>query len=726
MKRISFATMAAACVAVVLVAGTASAQLPAAQSTCRKTIAKVVTKYQASLIKSVALCNKLRNLNKAPYNALNCNDAATAANVKGTLSLTKGKNAALIKKLCFDVPTLKGTVADTNAVLALYPRCPSPASTVDDGGLTTGIDDWTEMANCEMALSEGYVSRLAAQAFGAPALPVTVKGPIYNCSFAIGKSLGKTMSTYAKVRTICQGLADKTAGATLDYSCATADPVSLIGTANTALNTAIDTYCNGTPATLAGMGACGQTKDQLKKCITDRMVKRLGGGLVGMAYALPDPSVNHPGSADVIINAGYGEQLTHTELDSGYTGFGHNVDLEDGYLGGVLMGPCDQDGKNCPVSLDKSPAGKKYAGYSTCRCANDATVSCDVINGADATHCGGNNCYCMFGPPLPLSAANAPVCVVNRFQSDFSGNTGEVGEYDVVTRTAAVVHLGLGQTRPCPTCEGDLTANDGTRGGTCDGGTRDGLPCDVNATSDFGSVSFDCLPSLAANISGTGLKMGLTFTDGTSTITAAIPTGALCTAGTCHCAQCSGDPSVGCSSNADCIAVSAGTCTNASGGAGKQNSCDALICDDDGTGTNQGVCGGATPIRLFCDGQLRGNGEGYLSCDAGGDPDCRALDTDCGDGTPGSCGTCGGAGTSGHGGFGEAKCFLPTVTATGIPGIFGSEGVASFCSANTSNAGVNQAGGLPGPGRVRLDFDFDLYCSDHSTPYDLPGGLNCP
>ncbi|MBI5505693.1 MAG: hypothetical protein HY899_12910, partial [Deltaproteobacteria bacterium] len=250
------------------------------------------------------------------------------------------------------------------------------------------------------------------------------------------------------------------------------------------------------------------------------------------------------------------------------------------------------------------------------------------------------------------------------------------------------------------------------------------LACDVNATSpDFGPTSFDCQPTVAANISGTGLKLGLTFTDSTQTVTAGIPTGPLCSAGPCHCAECSGDNSVGCSSDADCSVVGAGTCTANSHAAAKQNSCDGLVCEDDGTGTDQGKCGAATPIRLYCDGQVRGNGEGYIPCDANGQADCDSLDADC-DG--GDCGLCGSDPLAGAGGQGFARCFLPSITATGVPGIFSSEGVASFCSASTSNVGVNAAGGLPGPGRVRLDFDFDLYCADHSTPYDLPGGSNCP
>ncbi len=706
MKPISFATVVATCATLVLVAGSANAQT-AAEAKCRGAIAKNITKYQAALVKNVTLCHKLRNLNKAPYNLLNCNDV-NAADTKHGLALARTKLIAGVGKLCEPVKTPTAAAA----VLALFPRCPSPSKTIDDGGATTGIDTFSELSSCLMNLSDEYVSRISAEAFGLPSLPTTA--PIKTCQAAIGLNLGKSIAAYAKARTLCQGARDKALSG-LSYGCATNDSAGAIAAANTALDTAIQTSCNGTPTTLAGMGACGQTASQLRKCVTNRLAKRVGGGLVALTYELP--AGRCAGSADVVINAGYGAQLTNTSLDSGYTGFGHNVDLEDGYLGGVSMSGCDADCENCAVSLDRSPAGKQYAGYSTCRCDNDASVACSTIEGADAA-CGGSTCHCLFGPPLPLSAGNAPVCVLNRFQEDFGGSTGKIGEYDVITRTAAVIHLGDTATHPCPTCEGDTTANDGNKGGHCNGGSRDGLTCDANANSpDFGPVSFDCQPAASGNITGTGLKMGLTFTDGTATITAALSGSSVCDAGTCHCAECSGDHSVGCSANADCAAVGAGTCTTATTVKSKQNSCDGLACDDDGSGTNQGVCGAATPPLTFCNGQLRGNGEGYISCTD--QADCDAMDADC---TGGDCGTCG----DGPGGTALRKCFLPTVTATGTPGIFGSEGVATFCSAATSNSGVNASGGLPGPGRVTLDFDFDLYCADHTTPFDLPGGSNCP
>jgi hypothetical protein len=60
---------------------------------------------------------------------------------------------------------------------------------------------------------------------------------------------------------------------------------------------------------------------------------------------------------------------------------------------------------------------------------------------------------------------------------------------------SSAVFTGDEVDRPCPTCVGDATANDGRRDGRCKGGAADGAPCDAQgSTTYFGSVSNDCLP----------------------------------------------------------------------------------------------------------------------------------------------------------------------------------------------------------------------------------------
>ena len=281
------------------------------------------------------------------------------------------------------------------------------------------------------------------------------------------------------------------------------------------------------------------------------------------------------------------------------------------------------------------------------------------------------------------------------------------------------MYAGVSALRPCPTCEGDTTPRDGIRNGLCKYADEDPPvgACDVNASLTLGNVandvSFDCFPT-TANL-GT-LNLGLQFSDGTKAITAS-QGGTSCAAGTCHCSECTADTTVGCATTADCTAAGlGGTCgVNLLANNPKQNACTAGVADCTADPQNPGM-GACNQSDKFCAGALRPNGAGIIPCS--NDASCDAYDSIC-DG--GDCGLC----VSGlpHS---QRSCFLPSISSTGDPGVFDSEGVSVFCSAATASSTVNSAAGLPGPGRVRLDFDFDILCDDHNTTYELPGGINCP
>ncbi|MFN2424965.1 MAG: hypothetical protein ABR587_00810 [Candidatus Binatia bacterium] len=681
---------AATVASLVFAAGTASAQSKV-EAKCHSTIGKNISKYQATATKNLIGCHKSRDGGKV-IAATQCN-TATGADLKGKRASARQKAIDGINKAC-----IAGASPDfSDNVLALYPRCPSPASTSDDGGATTGIDTFTELATCLLDLSEAYVDRMGAQVMGNPAtVPLTDKN-VSKCHGAIGKAFSKAVKTVGGTYTKCQAAQEKL-GAGLDYdaSCldGAGDSKGKVAAAFLAFDATIDASCSGalvSQEAWADLGTCGQSTTAMKTCAGNRVIEPTSKGLAAAALELPGTCV---GVADVVINAGFGNKLSNTRLDSGWKGSAHKVDVIDDSLGAVTLSGCDPDCRDCAVTHNSK--------NDSCRCSNDATVSCDTINAPDAA-CGGNTCHCMFGPPLAISASSTPVCVVNRFVSEFNGSTGVVGEYSVGTATRALVHTGLSQTQPCPTCEG----------GICDGGLRNGQACSIDATHPtFGAVSFDCPPSPGSNISGSGLLLDLEFSSGSQSITAGIPTGAFCGSGPCHCSVCSLNVNVGCQVDADCAAVGAGTCGQALANNPSQNNCDTT-CTTDGNGNGQ--CDG--PIDSFCSDFVKGDGTGIISCT--GDLDCDANDCN-GDNnlTPGECGTCTLAGFR--------QCFLPTVNAEGTPGIYNSEGVSVFCSGQTGNGGVDNAGGLPGPGRVTLDFDFNLYCDNGTTQFQLPAGSNCP
>ncbi len=712
-------------------AGTASAVNTAAEAKCHAAIAKNITKYQSSLAKAIAGCHKSRDAGDLSL-ATDCN-TALGSDQKVKRTSNRDKAAAGIAKACSDV----APAAD--AVLLQYKACPSP--------VVGSVGTFAALSTCLLDLSEHYYEDVFGETVGLPSPVPPDTGPL-DCHANLNKALGKAIKAIAKARTSCQNAVDK--GLTgLDYTTACSGTTGDAGTdtaaALTALDLAYSTYCTNAlipDVTYTQWGLCAAkfqdpTAELQKACGLDKVAKPIIQGLIGATYELPGSASCTP-IADVAINAAFGQKNTATRLDSGWTGLGHNVDVVDGYVGGVTVQSCDDDCSNCDVRIDTS--------YGNCRCENAPQTECSEIETADATNCGAtskcvggadegevcatgatcdsticgtNTCHCMFGPPLALNAGGVPVCVVNIFEEEFTGGTQEVGEYNVGSRARAVVYTGETQTKPCPRCNAGL----------CTDGVRTGKACSIDATHpDFGATSFDCPPDNGKNISGTGLHLALAFTSGTPTpIVAAIPTGSFCIDGPCHCSECVSDPSVACSNNGDCTAAGAGTVC----GVGSptippldlpvQNQCDVgisecvaqtLLNSGPSFDPEMGLCNSG-PFDQFCDGAVRQNGQGIIKC--GDNTDCDTYNSGC----PGlDCGDC----TL----FGQRSCFLPTVTATGTPGIFSSEGVSVFCSAATSNAGVNEAGGQPGPGRVRLDFDFALKCSDHSTQFQLPAGSNCP
>jgi hypothetical protein len=179
------------------------------------------------------------------------------------------------------------------------------------------------------------------------------------------------------------------------------------------------------------------------------------------------------------------------------------------------------------------------------------------------------------------------------------------------------------------------------------------------------------------------------------------------------------DVSLGCSTNADCASAGAGTCgIDLAAANPSQNECTggAANCVDGGDGN--ATCS-AGPVDRFCDGLTEPNGRGLLQCAS--NADCNANDCNADNvATSGECGACSLEV--------NRSCFGPTVSATGTPGVFHAEAAAVFCVPRygTSSPSLTNFPGYPGPGRLKVDFDIDLYCADRTTRFELPGGSNCP
>jgi hypothetical protein len=401
-------------------------------------------------------------------------------------------------------------------------------------------------------------------------------------------------------------------------------------------------------------------------------------------------------------------------LDTGMSGLAHGGDITDRV---VARGFLDCDGTFpcgvCEVTgLDPSSG--------TCRCANDNRQICDEPFVADSNDCGGQICNCYFGPPLAFSSGNTPACVLNRFAEDITGTANvDLGEGEISTNLRSIVFLGEALTEPCPYCTGDVTENDGVRDGTCRLGPNNNLSCDSNGYNtsfpgpDGGAHSLDCFPNPGKNVSGAGLRIELTQKTGHSEF--AISGDVVCglppiIVKPCWCLQCSGDPTVSCTSDADCAAQGLGEC-NSAGSAGqlpsKINTCEGT-CE---AADSSGVLGQCTvgPNDTFCDGYLRASGEGYVQCQNNADCD------------PSNIGIEGGVCKLTK----RRPCFIDPIIADGDPHPTTPIGAAVFCIPPTTNFGINTVAGIPGPGRIFTQAHSQLFCGSDTNKIYVPGVGGC-
>lgn len=319
------------------------------------------------------------------------------------------------------------------------------------------------------------------------------------------------------------------------------------------------------------------------------------------------------------------------------------------------------------------------------RCVSDTSVSCT----SDADCSGGaGDCQRFFGSPLPLVAGGVNSCVVTQWNGTITGTFNQQTGASVGTATVLSRIYTTGTiNNPCPVCNGADVPNDGVRGGTCSGGTRNGLTCDRNGQSpvpSFGYTSLDCPPS-GSPVST--LPIDLSNTNNgtvTRTLSASSPNCNGAPGNKCMCSSCSLNSSIPCFTDADCSGVGAGTCTNNAGEPRKPNACLDLVCSP--TVGGNGECA-AGPVVQHC------AIETFRGCLANGDCNgvagdfCVSANQDCFPGYNGAVGN--------------------TISATGSHGAphnhTGTSNFATvFCVAPTGSSAVNAAAGLPGPGRLAL------------------------
>ncbi len=722
----------------ILAAGTVvparSFALTNAEAACRAAIAGSVTRQAASAATTVARCHQRRSSGKRPL-VDDCNVVARADD-RGRLASRRARIIGDVAAAC----------ADAGRILADYPQCPAPASSLDDGGPTTGIDTFAELVDCLLALANWNVGRLAQRAQGEP--KQLLLDPLVDCQSALGKGAARILRSTLRERARCQSDADR-AGGNGDYVCEDADPRGRLQKAHERFSKKATSECTLPPEVLEQMEACSGETAALVSCAADAADFRASAvarSFYGLAGASTTTTTTLPGATSTTLatadcgdtapacdgecpsgstctetsgscacvddgNGPCAPATIHrtivskfsttrdsvTSLNAGWSGLGFDIDVPNGSRSTVDV-TCDEHCENCGTSLravENDPT-------SNCRCTSDPSVSCTVVNGSDPAHCGSVDptCRCFYSAPLQITAGGNPACVAVRIRNDFGGTTNlRTGEWNETVNLAAIVYLGLDIDHPCPTCEGDPVVNDGIRGGTCNGGVGSNA-CDVHGIHPvYGPASNDCLPAAAANISGTGLLIDMNLTTGSVSLPAALPCDTP-SGGLCHCRTCTGNSLKSCSSDAECAAIHAGTCTAAGGAGVRLNQCDDFECGADFRCTTG-------PVDLFCDGKVYPDGSGYVPCQSDGD--CSSS----------------GAGTCTLQSL--RPCFPDPIVFEGIADRYAPTRVSAFCVAPTSNPAINIATGLPGPGALLLTLDHDVRCQgDPDLEYEFPSGANCP
>ncbi len=716
-KAVAFGAAAA----FVFTAGVAKAGVNIGEETkCRAAVAKKLSSLNKAAHKAQVSCVKnVLNAKQILADGQKCHQISTAD--------TGGKvasAAAAFQGAVGPVGESCDNAADNISLAGYQPNCQ-----VGVGGVGQAIADFDDVSDCLVSAGQGAAALVFGEVLNPDydaILADAAAGDLEKCANAIAKNTTKAVSTILKERTKAQNGVEKDSVATSAAYGQFSLSNSKINDAITKMRDAVNGACAAPDVpsnTIQLLGSCSSTLAGLTTAGTgclEGAVRDTGEGLASMAYQNKN---EYPSRADVFINAGTtvtgtgsaidgttGSRRNRTQLDAGFTGLGHRVDVIDGFEGAVELN-CGGDGV-----CDVDPSCVK----NNCRCSNSVTTLCDEPFVVDVDDCGAGTCQVFFGPPLDLSAAGTPTCVVNRIDA----LTGSVdladGNSTTTVSNTSLVHLDEdGQNQPCPKCVGGSEAfgtagfNNDVRTGTCDGGVgypSQGNACDANGfSSTFGLTSYDCPPNPGKNVSGAGLDITLVISDepadlgtGTTSCGGALP------GEDCHCRVCTLNTAVPCANNTDCTGV--GTCTGTTGASPQvlPNGCssDSFTCDPDG------LCN--IDATLFCDGFLRADGRGLYPCL--NDASCVTIAGEC---PGGDCGLC----TLSE----PVPCLPDIINARNLTNSGSEHAVlgTNFCIPPTSNPGVNAAAGTPGPGRVMIDFNFDILC-DNGITEAVYGGFNCP
>jgi len=386
-----------------------------------------------------------------------------------------------------------------------------------------------------------------------------------------------------------------------------------------------------------------------------------------------------------------GVMNTNTDYDSGWTGSAHNNGIADFSTMQLNVSAVSGSG---PASCGVATIEGYHSSGRLCRCNNDNRQLCDQLRQPDFDDCGGDICQCYFDAPTNAVTGNFPTCSVVHLSEDVTGTWNvDTGEGRVRVSAEQSGNFGEGLLDPCPTCDGDATANDGVRGGTCSGGLNAGQSCDAQIHDPTfpapggGYTSLDCFPGGA--LIAQGIFVDHDMTTGSVSLPPVVPCG-IGDAFLCPCGACDANEQIPCTSNADCGAD--GPCRSVSVLNPQPNACGDGICTT--LEPSQGECQGDPPI-LYCDGLLRAEGTGILQCSTNADCVPPAVLINAGNCTLPEF----------------DPCFPTSIALTGTPDTTSPYVVSAVCQGVSNSPGANTVAGYPGPGVRQVQLGLTLQCA---------------
>ncbi len=338
----------------------------------------------------------------------------------------------------------------------------------------------------------------------------------------------------------------------IDYQYATRGGLCGDGVVNS-----LDEECDGTcPGGTCTGGVCVGGDDAGKLCDDSACPGQCGtpetpNGFFACLCKTPPPGAPWQKRVRMVdqVNADFDEGWTGQTHDQRYVeGGGFLVDLyECDVNGDCIVGPhCSLDPHTpCAPEWNSYVTGDSIcqnAGKGTCvkgrtatgpHCYLNPQQECDAsLVPNDLLHCGGPGDFCVKSyrsPPLPLSAQNVQVCVINVYAEDIVGTLNvNTGSTSLRVREKSITYMPLDNppSTPCPVCGGFCNVSKercvddaGCPNGSgpcvtslvCSLGPDEGKACRVTqpfggSTPLFGTTSIDCRPA-GANITGKGLDI---------------------------------------------------------------------------------------------------------------------------------------------------------------------------------------------------------------------------